>query len=101
MSRGQRQTVALARATLNDPPVLLMDEPTASLDARAEKQFIHAMKNVSKDRTLLLITHKMHLLNLVDRIIVLDRGHLVADGPKAEVLDKLSKGLISGGKSHE
>ncbi|WP_394205706.1 type I secretion system permease/ATPase [Shewanella waksmanii] len=101
LSRGQRQTVALARATLNDPPVLLMDEPTASLDARAEKQFIHAMKNVSKDRTLLLITHKMHLLNLVDRIIVLDRGHLVADGPKAEVLDKLSKGLIAGGKSHE
>ncbi|WP_299810655.1 type I secretion system permease/ATPase [uncultured Shewanella sp.] len=96
LSRGQRQTIALARATLNDPPVLLMDEPTASLDARAEKQFIHAMHNVSKDRTLLLITHKMHLLNLVDRIIVLDRGHIVADGPKAEVLKKLNDGLLAG-----
>ncbi|GIU18072.1 type I secretion system permease/ATPase [Shewanella sp. MBTL60-007] len=96
LSRGQRQTIALARATLNDPPVLLMDEPTASLDARAEKQFIHAMHNVSKDRTLLLITHKMHLLNLVDRIIVLDRGHIVADGPKAEVLKKLNEGLLAG-----
>ncbi|AQS38245.1 type I secretion system ATPase, LssB family [Shewanella psychrophila] len=96
LSRGQRQTVALARATLNDPPVLLMDEPTASLDARAEKQFIRAMENVSRDRTLLLITHKMHLLKLVDRIIVLDRGHVIADGPKDEVLDKLSKGLLSG-----
>ena len=96
LSRGQRQTVALARATLNDPPVLLMDEPTASLDARAEKQFIRAMQNVSRDRTLLIITHKMHLLKLVDRIIVLDRGHLIADGPKDEVLDKLNKSLLSG-----
>ena len=96
LSRGQRQTIALARATLNDPPVLLMDEPTASLDARAEKQFINAMHHVSKDRTLLLITHKMHLLNLVDRIIVLDRGHIVADGPKADVLKKLNDGLLAG-----
>ncbi|MCG9695421.1 type I secretion system permease/ATPase [Shewanella sp. Isolate11] len=97
LSRGQRQTIALARATLNDPPVLLMDEPTASLDARAEKQFVRAMGNVAKERTLLLITHKMHLLNLVDRIIVLDRGHLVADGPKETVLNQLANGLISGG----
>lgn len=101
LSRGQRQTVALARATLNDPPVLLMDEPSASLDARAEKQFIHAMQNVTRDRTLLLITHKMHLLKLVDRIIVLDRGHVIIDGPKAEVLDKLSKGLLAGGQTNE
>lgn len=101
LSRGQRQTIALARATLNDPPVLLMDEPTASLDARAEKQFIRAMKNVTKERTLLLITHKMHLLNLVDRIIVLDRGHIVADGPKDIVLNQLTKGLLSGGPKSE
>jgi ATP-binding cassette subfamily C protein LapB len=101
LSRGQRQTIALARATLNDPPVLLMDEPTASLDARAEKQFIRAMQNVTKERTLLLITHKMHLLNLVERIIVLDRGHLVADGPKEQVLNQLAKGLLAGGPKSE
>ncbi|WP_254843597.1 type I secretion system permease/ATPase [Shewanella sp. UCD-KL21] len=99
LSRGQRQTVALARATLNDPPILLMDEPTASLDARAEKQFIRSMEHVSKDRTLLLITHKMHLLRLVDRIIVLDKGHIVADGPKDSVLEKLNNGLLAGGRS--
>ncbi|GGI92786.1 type I secretion system permease/ATPase [Shewanella gelidii] len=101
LSRGQRQTVALARASLNDPPVLLMDEPTASLDARAEKQFIRSMQNVSKDRTLLLITHKMHLLKLVDRIIVMDRGHVLADGPKDDVLKKLNAGLLasSGGQA--
>ncbi|KPZ68055.1 ABC transporter [Shewanella sp. UCD-FRSSP16_17] len=99
LSRGQRQTVALARATLNDPPVLLMDEPTASLDARAEKQFIRSMEHVSKDRTLLLITHKMHLLRLVDRIIVLDKGHVIADGPKDSILEKLNNGLLAGGRA--
>ena len=98
LSRGQRQSVALARATLNDPPILLMDEPTASLDARAEKQFVNSMAQVSKNRTLLLITHKMHLLNLVDRIIVLERGHVVADGPKDEILARLNSGTISGGQ---
>jgi ATP-binding cassette subfamily C protein LapB len=54
------------------------------------------MQLVSRDRTLLLITHKMHLLNLVDRIIVLERGHVVEDGPKEEVLAKLNSGTISG-----
>jgi ATP-binding cassette subfamily C protein LapB len=97
LSRGQRQSIALARAILNDPQILLLDEPTASLDARAEKQFIQSMKMTAKDRTLLLITHKMHLLQLVDRIIVLDKGHLMADGPKADILEKLKKGLLVPG----
>jgi ATP-binding cassette subfamily C protein LapB len=97
LSRGQRQSIALARAILNDPQILLLDEPTASLDARAEKQFIQSMQMTAKDRTLLLITHKMHLLQLVDRIIVLDKGHLMADGPKADILEKLKKGLLVPG----
>ncbi len=101
LSRGQRQIVALARATLNDPPVLLMDEPTASLDARAEKQFVNAMENVSKDRSLILITHKMHLLKLVDRIIILDSGRIIADGAKKEVLEKLNAGTLNAGPTHE
>ncbi|MGI2260671.1 type I secretion system permease/ATPase [Shewanella sp. GXUN23E] len=96
LSRGQRQCVSLARAILNDPPMLMMDEPTASLDARAEKQFIRAMQNVSQQRSLLLITHKMHLLKLVDRIIVLDKGRMLADGPRDKVLDQLSQGLMAG-----
>ncbi len=95
LSRGQRQTVALARACLNDPPVLLMDEPTASLDARAEKQFVRSMAHVTQDRSFVLITHKMHLLGLVDRVIVLDHGHIVADGPKDEIVKQLNQGQVA------
>lgn len=92
LSRGQRQAVALARAILSNPQVLLLDEPTASLDARAEKQFIQSMKQTINNRSLLLITHKMHLLQLVDRIIVLDQGKIVGNGPKDLILEKLTSG---------
>jgi len=95
LSRGQRQAVALARAILNDPQILLFDEPTASLDARSEKLFMKSMAQTVKDRTVFLITHKMHLLQLVDRIIVLDKGHLVADGNKDIILEQLKNGLLS------
>ena len=92
LSRGQRQSIALARAILNSPRILLLDEPTASLDARAEQQFIKSIKATAADRTLILITHKMELLSLVDRIIVLEKGKVVIDGPKATVLAKLKAG---------
>jgi len=98
LSRGQRQSIALARAILNDPPLLLLDEPTASLDARAENQFVRSMKLTGKDRTLLLITHKMQILNLVDRVIVLDRGRLILDGQRDEILEKLKSGNVEGQK---
>ena len=77
----------------------MLDEPTASLDARAEKLFMESISVTTKDRTLLLITHKTHLLNLVDRIIVLDRGKIIADGPKASVLAQLKTGQLKQGGS--
>jgi len=94
LSRGQRQSIALARAILNAPQILLLDEPTASLDARAEKQFIKSISATANDRTLLLITHKTELLRLVDRIIVLEKGQLVVDGPKDKVLQQLKAGKL-------
>ncbi|NQZ81638.1 MAG: type I secretion system permease/ATPase [Colwellia sp.] len=95
LSRGQRQSIALARAILNNPQILLLDEPTASLDARAEKQFIKSISTTGKERTLLLITHKTELLHLVDRILVLEKGKLVIDGPKDVVLKQLAGGKLN------
>ncbi|WP_325894084.1 type I secretion system permease/ATPase [Grimontia sp. NTOU-MAR1] len=92
LSRGQRQAVALARSILNDPSILLMDEPTSSMDAYAEKQFMSSIPLVCKNRTLVLITHKMPLLRLVDRVVVIDKGRIFLDGPRDEVLNKLSQG---------
>jgi len=94
LSRGQRQSIALARAILNAPQILLLDEPTASLDARAEKQFIKSISATANERTLLLITHKTELLRLVDRIIVIEKGKLVVDGPKDMVLQQLKAGKL-------
>ena len=94
LSRGQRQSIVLARAILNSPQILLLDEPTASLDARAEKQFIQSIQATAKDRTMLLITHKMDLLKLVDRILVLDKGQLIIDGPRDSVIAQLKGGKL-------
>ena len=94
LSRGQRQSIVLARAILNSPQILLLDEPTASLDARAEKQFIQSIQATAKDRTMLLITHKMDLLKLVDRIIVLDKGQLIIDGSRDSVIAQLKGGKL-------
>ncbi len=96
LSRGQRQSVALARAILNDPAILLMDEPTASMDAFAEKQFMQSMSRATQHKTFILITHKMSLLPLVDRIVVLDKGRIVIDGPREQVLSTLSRGINTG-----
>ncbi|WP_298439448.1 type I secretion system permease/ATPase [uncultured Ferrimonas sp.] len=92
LSAGQRQAVALARALLNDPPILVLDEPSASLDARAELQFIRTISQLPKDKTILLVTHKQPLMELVDQVMILERGRMVAFGPRQHVLDRLKQG---------
>jgi ATP-binding cassette subfamily C protein LapB len=95
LSGGQRQTIAVARALLTDPPILLLDEPTNSLDNRSEENFKGRLAEILTPRhTLLLITHRASLLSLVDRLIVLEGGRVIADGPKEQVLDALSGGKI-------
>lgn len=89
LSGGQRQAVAIARALLYDPPVLILDEPTASMDPASENRLRKRLHNVCEGRTTILITHKGSMLTLVDKLILLDRGRLVAYGPKDEVIRKL------------
>lgn len=97
LSGGQRQAVALARAMLFNPPVLIMDEPCSSMDAFSENLVKKSLKQVAEDKTFILITHKMSMLDLVDRVIVLERGRVVADGPKQQVLQALREGKVKGG----
>jgi ATP-binding cassette subfamily C protein LapB len=91
LSGGQRQAVAIARALLADPEVLVMDEPTSHMDFATENLFVQALLEYLKGKTLVLITHKPSLLALVERIIVLEQGKVVADGPKDRVLQALSQ----------
>ena len=91
LSVGQRHLVALARAILNDPPILLLDEPTTGLDVGLEKSLIAHMKQILCDKTLIVITHRFAALDLVDRVIVLNQGKVVADGPKNAVLAALQE----------
>ncbi|KDE39218.1 MAG: type I secretion system permease/ATPase [Nitrincola lacisaponensis] len=94
LSGGQRQSVAIARALVNDPPILLMDEPTGSLDHTSEETFKQNLSRYSRGKTLLVVTHRSSLLTLADRIIVVDAGKIVADGPKAEVMEALKQGRV-------
>ena len=94
LSGGQRQSVAVARALLLNPPILLLDEPTSSMDNSTENAFKMRLGEIVHGKTIMLVTHRNSMLSLVDRLIVLDRGKVVADGPKAGVLDALMKGRI-------
>lgn len=94
LSGGQRQAVLLARALLLDPPILLLDEPTSAMDNSSEDLLRNRLQHWSRGKTLLLITHRTSMLSLVDRLIVLDHGHVVADGPKEAVIDALRRGRV-------
>lgn len=103
LSGGQRQSIGIARALLRNPNILVMDEPTSSLDTASETLLMQRLHKYIDGKTLVLITHRPTLLALVDRIIVLDEGSIVADGPKEAVLRQLQKGevLTAHGKMKE
>ncbi|MFK2916058.1 type I secretion system permease/ATPase [Dyella koreensis] len=90
LSGGQRQLVALARALIARPKVLLLDEPASGMDAQTEVRFVEQLKQVMHGQTLLLVTHRPSLLTLVDRVVVMDDGKVALDGEKAAVLAQLS-----------
>lgn len=94
LSGGQRQTVLLARAMLLEPPILILDEPTSHMDNSSEDQLRQRLHGWVQGKTLLLVTHRTSMLSLVDRLMVLDNGKVVADGPKDAVIDALRKGRV-------
>lgn len=94
LSGGQRQAVTIARALLGHPPVLLMDEPTSAMDNRSEMHIKHQLAQLKENETLIFITHKTAMLDIVDRVIVLEKGSIIADGPKAQVLSDLKQGKV-------
>ncbi|WP_019677400.1 type I secretion system permease/ATPase [Arsukibacterium perlucidum] len=96
LSGGQKQIVSIARALYNDPPILLLDEPTAALDHSSEEAFRKHLGGYAQGKTMLLITHRSPLLSLASRIIVIDNGKIIADGPKDTVMEALRQGRIMG-----
>ncbi|MDR3213513.1 MAG: type I secretion system permease/ATPase, partial [Azoarcus sp.] len=98
LSGGQRQGVAIARAVIHDPPILLLDEPTASMDHTSEEEIKRNLAIFSQGKTMLIITHRTPLLALAERIIVIDGGRVVADGPKAQVVEALRQGKVGRGR---
>jgi ATP-binding cassette subfamily C protein LapB len=96
LSGGQRQSVGMARAMLNDVPMYLYDEPTSGMDNTTETIVTQRLTECVKNKTLLLVTHKASLLAMVDRLIVLDNGKVIADGAKDSVIEALQKGQLRG-----
>ncbi len=94
LSGGQRQSVAIARALLGDPPLLLLDEPTAAMDHASEEALKRSLADHGRGKTLLLVSHRSSLLDLVERLIVIDSGRIVADGPRQQVMAALRQGQI-------
>ncbi|MEE1867233.1 type I secretion system permease/ATPase [Pseudomonas sp. 119P] len=94
LSGGQRQAVLLARAMLLEPPIMILDEPTSHMDNASEDQLRQRLHGWVQGKTLLLVTHRTSMLSLVDRLLVLDNGKVVADGPKEAVIDALRKGRV-------
>lgn len=94
LSGGQRQAVGIARALLMNPPILLLDEPTSSMDFSSELQFKERFKTAAEGKTVITVTHRNSLLEMADRLIVVDDGKVVADGPRDQVVEALQSGKV-------
>ena len=89
LSGGQRQAIALARAIVRKPAVILLDEPTSAMDLTSERAIIRNLKSYFNKQTLVVVTHRMSLLQLVDRVIAVDDGKITVDGSRESILNKL------------
>lgn len=98
LSGGQRQAIAIARALVRDPSIFIMDEPTAMMDNASEARLTARLNEYLKDKTFILITHRVPLLRLVNRLVVLDSSRLIADGPKDKIMEMLNKSQVRSAK---
>ena len=89
---GQRQAICIARAFIGNPSIVVLDEPSSAMDSASEKKFLSDLITATKDKTLVLITHRGAMLDAVDRMVILDNGRVVADGPKDKILEELKVG---------
>jgi ATP-binding cassette subfamily C protein LapB len=96
LSGGQRQSIAIARALVRDPNIVILDEPTSAMDKGSEDWLIARLREILEGKTLVLVTQRLSLLTLVERVVVMDGGKVVADGPRDKVLETLAKGQIRG-----
>jgi ATP-binding cassette subfamily C protein LapB len=94
LSGGQRQAVGIARAVLNDSPLLLLDEPSSNMDYQSEDLLKVRLGRFGKGKTVVLVTHRTSLLEMVDRLVVIDNGQVMADGPKQQVIEALQNGRV-------
>jgi ATP-binding cassette subfamily C protein LapB len=85
LSGGQRQTINLARSLLHDPQILLLDEPTSSMDQGTEKRVVNSLREFGEDKTMLIVTHRNPIISIVDRVFVIENGKILTDQTPAEL----------------
>ena len=91
LSGGQKQIVSLARLTLRHPRVVLLDEPTTGLDEQTERQALNVLAQWARDKTVVVVTHRLQVLPMVNRVVVVDNGRVVMDGPRDAVIARLQE----------
>lgn len=91
LSGGQKQSILLARTILRDPPIVLLDEPTASMDSQTEANFIRVLSQWGRDKTIVIATHRSPPLSICSRLMVIDEGRITLDGPHDEVMENLRR----------
>ena len=96
LSGGQLQRLSIARALAGDPEILLLDEPTSALDVATEERLSEVLESLRGSVTMVIVAHRLSTVAACDRVLVLDKGRIIADGPPSDVLDQFGRTGVSG-----